>query len=193
MKEKMIKLIALTKVKAILVAMVAIVGAFILQYGGSVQQVVNPPVNKSLGALAGPDIPSPYLNWGGIAQWGLAPKSLIQASSTICSLQSPAATSTLISASVTLNLASSTALEDIDFTQNLTPGATASTSRRFGSDLRIPISQGGTYLASTTDSTLTIFPPNTMLNIDMASILAGNHSGNVPVGFCQARWEQNSY
>lgn len=56
------------------------------------------PAAQQLGALAGPDIPSNYLQWGGVYQYN-ANISTVATSSVFCSIQNPAgATSTIVSA-----------------------------------------------------------------------------------------------
>ncbi len=59
------------------------------------------PAGKSFGALVSPDIASPFLSWGGVRQWAYSPA--LGSSKTVCSVQAPAATSTLIHASVVVN------------------------------------------------------------------------------------------
>lgn len=61
-----------------------------------------------VGALTGPDISSPYLNWGGVKTYQ-ARQSLSTATSTPCNIQSPAATSTLIYTALRVTTSTSTA------------------------------------------------------------------------------------
>ncbi len=177
----------LTKILGILAGMAAVLVVIAGLYNGV--RTVAPDVNNALGALAGPDIASPYLSWGGVRDWATE-NAMNTGTTTVCSIQSPAATSTLSKASFTVSLASTTK-ESFDFSVN-NPGSTASTTKRFGSDLTVQATQGGTYLASTTDSTITIFPPNYRLNIVMKGAYA-NGTGNTPVGVCTANWTQNAY
>lgn len=67
------------------------------------------PPTKSLGALTGPIIPFDYFSFGGVLRFAARTESLVQSTTTICALQSPAATSTLVSGSVQLRVSSSTA------------------------------------------------------------------------------------
>jgi len=61
---------------------------------------VNPDdVEVKFGALSSPMIPSPFLNWGGVSEWRSG-NDLRTATSTLCALQSPAATSTLRTATL---------------------------------------------------------------------------------------------
>ena len=56
----------------------------------------------AFGALAGPDIASPYLKWGDVRTWQAQP-SLQTATSTLCSIATPSATSTLVTAAIILD------------------------------------------------------------------------------------------
>lgn len=62
------------------------------------QKPVQNVVNQTLGAVSSPDIMSPYFSFGGVRHWA-GKMDMRSASSTLCSIQSPAATSTLVSAS----------------------------------------------------------------------------------------------
>mgnify|MGYP001591226636 CR=1 FL=1 len=55
---------------------------------------------QQLGALAGPDIPYPYLSFGGVRQWAGMSESFYSASSTLCVIQAPSATTTLVAATL---------------------------------------------------------------------------------------------
>lgn len=77
----------------------------------SVVAFVHPaPANSpQYGALAGPDIASPYLKWGGVATYN-ASQFMKTATTTLCSMQNPyAATSSLLSFSMQINTPTSTA------------------------------------------------------------------------------------
>src|SRR3990167_5206889 len=65
---------------------------------------------SQLGAVASPDIMSPYFSFGGVRQWAAHTDTLNTASTTICAMQSPAATSTLRLGSVRLTTGSTTAV-----------------------------------------------------------------------------------
>src|SRR3990167_70957 len=70
------------------------------------EQTINTP---PLGALTGPDIPYTYFSFGGVRRFA-GNQSLNQSSTTICSIQSPAATSTLINGSVKITTGTTTTL-----------------------------------------------------------------------------------
>lgn len=52
-----------------------------------------PLPTQQVGAVSSPDISSPYLAWGGVREW--RGSAAFNASSTLCAIQGPAATSTL--------------------------------------------------------------------------------------------------
>ncbi len=63
--------------------------------GGPSQETNEPQA----GSLSGPDISSRYLQWGGVSQWNTGVYTAAT-SSVICSIQAPAATSTITLASL---------------------------------------------------------------------------------------------
>lgn len=84
-----------TTKKAVIGAVVALLVAvgFVVVDKNDSQPVANNGGNVTLGALAGPDIPSPYLSWGALQDW----RSFfdpVASSSAVCSYQATA-TSTL--------------------------------------------------------------------------------------------------
>lgn len=158
--------------------------------------------SPALGALAGPDIPYNWFSFGGVRRFA-ARSGLNQASTTICALQSPAATSTLVSSSVSFTTGTTTAYIG-QFGKSVSPSATTTNLGQF------MINDGGliTALASTSP---TEFPGGTgyagVLNNDWTSTFSPNqylvvkYSGpnntgtaakNAFVGTCNAIWEQNS-
>lgn len=141
------------------------------------------------GALAGPDIPSRYLNWGGVSEYK-AKASLTTATTTPCALQSPSATSTLISAGIQLTVSSSTATI-WDIARSATPYATTTA---FGTAYNVGASKTAFINASTspTSSAPEVFAPNTYLVFGArAGITAGDTAGTgfVPAGVCHATFE----
>lgn len=80
----------------------------IYAYGPSASVVPEPRERgETLGALAGPDINSTYLRWGGVATYRTS-AALNTATTTPCALQSPAATSTLVRAALQINVGTTT-------------------------------------------------------------------------------------
>src|SRR3990167_8239246 len=95
----------------VLVAIVAIVVFGFFQKPAQVivnipEQTVNTP---PLGALTGPDIPYSYFSFGGVRRFA-GSRTLNQASTTICSIQSPVSTSTLVLGSVKITTGTTTAI-----------------------------------------------------------------------------------
>jgi len=144
---------------------------------------VKSQVNK-FGAVASPDIPSPYLQWGGVYVWSQSTTALNTASTTICALQSPAATSTLLLASVKLDVSSTSAS-----TLTLAKATTAfATTTLLAENLSVAANNQATLVSSSTlVSGTRVFGPNNWVVASMSGG-AGTFS---PTGKCQATWIQN--
>src|SRR3990167_1048450 len=97
------------------------------------------------GAIASPDIQSPYLNIGGVRKWYARSDSFIQASTTLCSIESPRATSTLTHASIWVNVGSSSAPTLLSLMKLGTP-TFVSTSTGTQIDYDVVIPAGGNVL-----------------------------------------------
>lgn len=163
-------------------------------------KAVTTVVQEKLGSVASPDIPSPYLNWGGIRMYNTGTK-LTQGTTTVCSIQSPVSTSTLEFAGIQFDFASSSALV-LDIGQGTTPYSTS--SARLSSAYNIAANAFAFIQASTSPGgvgtstfpgspTAMVFPPSTYLNfkfygngtnLDTALSVASL----VPVGRCQAQF-----
>lgn len=140
-----------------------------------------------LGSVSSPDIMSPYFSFGGVYQWGSSAASLIQGSSTVCALQAPAATSTLVGGGVQFTLASTTAVS-LDLAKGTTQYAT---STKIGSTYTVGASAQATIVASTTGSVAgdgTIFAPSQWFVVRFNSLSASSGAGNAPTGNCHAVW-----
>lgn len=151
-----------------------------------------------VGAVASPDIPSPYLTFGGVTRWA-GGESLIQATSTVCAIQAPAATSSLVMATVNFSVAS-TAATTITLAKATT--AFATTTDLGTRDLAAGAQVTFTITATTTtgasvgdiDDTATTFAPNTWFNVGLKGGTQGANSaanlvGLVPTGSCKATWQ----
>jgi len=141
-----------------------------------------------LGALSGPDLPYPYISFGGVRSWAAKTDSLVQASTTICSLQAPAATSTLSTAALRLEVGSTSAMF-IEFAKSTSPAATTT---RIGSTYVVAANAQATIVASSTGSVAgdaTIFAPNTYFYIK-AGFATVPSTPTAPVGTCLAQWTQ---
>lgn len=169
--------------------LIAAVIAVVISVGFGVAFSHQPKTLPKPGSLAGPDIPWPYLQWGGIPEWRNSSSNLIAATTTPCNIQSPASTSTLVMASVRFETSSSSATQ-LYWGKATTMSATT-TNLGYGT---LGANAKGTFLASTTPtatgSTVDpayVFGPSQWLNLGMAGGI-GTFS---PVGQCEAIWLQN--
>ncbi len=136
----------------------------------------------TLGSLAGPDIPSPWLRWGGVTEYA-GSMALAQATTTVCAIQSPAATSTLQAAFVRFDVSSTTA-SVVTIAKATTAFATTTS---IGADYNIAANAQAFINASTTNGVAgasEVFGPNTWLVIGMK----GGTGTFSPTGVCGARW-----
>ena len=153
------------------------------------EQTLNTP---PLGALTGPVIPYTYFSFGGVRKFA-GTQTLNQSSTTICSIQSPAATSTLVSALAKITAGTTTSIQ-LEFGKStLNAATTTSLGKYIFASL-----QKGTISASTTPNGVIngggidadyVFAPSTYLNLKYGGAVIG--SLNVLVGSCNATWEQS--
>lgn len=145
---------------------------------------------QSLGALSGPDIPFDYLGWGGVRTYSQAMDMRV-ATATVCAIQSPAATSTLVNGPVArFELASTSAV-----TLWVAKAATAFASTTVITTYSLGASAQATVMASSSptmtvvDSTF-VFAPNTWLTVGMTgAIKGGSDTGQTGTrGECQAQF-----
>lgn len=143
----------------------------------------------TLGALAGPDIPSPYISFGDVRQFAARTSVLTAATTTVCALQSPAATSTLIAGGINFSV-SSTSASTVTIAKATTAYATTTliNSASVGANAQATILAASTTV-SALEQTNRIFAPNTYLVVGMA----GGVGTFSPSGNCEAVWVQNSY
>lgn len=146
--------------------------------------------DPTFGAVASPDVISPYLTVGGVRHWFGRKDTLTQASSTACAIQSPAATSTLVHGSVRLTLASSSA----SIIQLAKSSQLTGTSTPIGSPLFIAASGQGTLVASSTIADAQagdfVFAPLQWFTVGIAGADSGDPTpeGMAPIGSCNAKW-----
>jgi hypothetical protein len=166
----------------IAVVLAALVGSLT---GGetTIVEKILPGSSNNVGALTGPDIPYPFFGVGGVREHK-ASITLKTATTTVCAIQSPVATSTLKFAGVRFATASTTAS-----TVTLAKAATAyATTTSLGSAV-IAANAQGTVLASTSPTTSlddsVVFAPSQWFVVGMA----GNIGTFSPTGTCQATWE----
>lgn len=138
---------------------------------------------KNFGALAGPDIPSQYLKWGGGAGIRIWPTAypLTTSTTTVCSILSPAATSSL--RSVGVQLTTSTTTSGV-FT--IAKGTHSNASTTLIAQAAITANAPLFLNGSTTADSIISIAPNTYINFSMSGG-AGTFS---PIGTCHATFEE---
>lgn len=174
------------KITTGIVVLIVLVLGLVFPRGHSVVQQV-------VGSVASPDIQSPYFSVGGQRFWASHP-TINQASTTLCAIQSPVATSTLIHAGVSATTGTTTVLaveigkDKVDPTATTTRLSWANTTS--GSKWTI------TYASTTVISSGTITPDqdNVFGPSQWLVFKAGGYAGsaNVLVGQCSAVFVQNS-
>jgi len=146
----------------VLAGVVALLGAYVFTH-----QTAPLPVQTqtNLGALSGPDILSPYLSIGGVRSW-YGSMDLRVGTTSVCAVQAPAATTTLVSATARIDTAAgyATAWE----IGNATTAFATTTSLGL---LGLAASTNGALIATTSVTALKdgIVPPNTWINVRLAT------------------------
>lgn len=123
----------------------------------------------------------PYITIGGVRHNGARISTLNQASTTVCSIQSPSATSTLVFGSFNLRTGTTTAL----FVDLGRSNFFDSTTTVINSTV-VPSGALVTINATSTQSGTLIFAPNQFFNVKYGGSALG--SLNVLVGDCMAEW-----
>lgn len=126
-------------------------------------------------------LPTPEINLGGLRLVGME-KALATGTSTVCAIQSPSATSTLVSAGVRFGLASTSAVS-FDLTNASTQYA--SSTKQIGTHNYIGASYQAMIVASTTDNDATFAPSQWFV---AKFYDANNGVGNASTGRCWATW-----
>lgn len=143
------------------------------------------------GALAGPDIPSPYLRWGDVALFN-AKMALNTATNTPCAIQSPAATSTLLTTTLQITTGTSTATawyvststSAFATTTNLVPPLALGSGKQ-GTFAVASSTAGAVY---TVDNNVTLSPSTWIVwTVAGTAITLGDTTHLL--GTCQARFE----
>ena len=161
-----------------------IVGVLALMKGPSVVQgppgADGKPIEVVAGALSSPDIQSPYLSFGNVRAWGSG-SDFRTGTSTLCAIQSPAATSTLVSATLRMD-SLPYELTDVVIARGTTAFAT-STILAF-KDV-FTTSELGYLVATTTLTTLVdgIVLPNSFINFRYSTTTVVNANFQ-PTGKC---------
>lgn len=138
--------------------------------------------DPDFGSIVGPYSVTPSVNFNGMRIVGKA-QSLATGTSTVCAIISPTSTSTLLSAGVKFDLASTAAVV-VDLAKGTTQYAT---STRIGTIYSMAASAQATIVASSTGSVAgdaTIFGPSTYFVVKYQD--ANNGTGNASTGKCWA-------
>lgn len=152
---------------------------------------VNVPKQSPMLGAASPDFDR-YISIGGNRFWGRNSSSLIQATTTPCSLQSPVSTSTLLTSSFRLtSIATSTGPVVITLAKGATPFATTSAIAY----VTVQANKVGLVVASSTSANAAnlIFAPNEYLVVGVqgsVGVPAGAGTFSLS-GICQATWDEN--
>lgn len=153
-----------------LVGLVALFGGLYV-----LQPHAAPTTTPSFGAVSSPDIPSPYFSFGGVRFDAVHTDAMYQASTTVCSLQSPAATSTLSEGSgVRFTVSSTTASTATVYKASFPTG---NTTFLFADN--IAAGAQSTIVATTTTNNFVI-APNQYINV----IMSGGTGTFSPTGTC---------
>lgn len=148
--------------------------------GTEVVRVTDAP---SVGSVSSPDISSPYFSYGGVVHWGSRTTNLGVATTTVCALRAPSATSTLqLGASGIKLTTSSTTASTLRLSKSNVPYDVSSTFL-FGAN--VGANAQATIVATTSADTFT-FAPNQYLIAQMS----GGTGTFSPSGSCQATWVQ---
>lgn len=145
---------------------------------------------ERLSAVSSPDILSPYFSFGGLRHWAGHRSTMASATTTVCSIQAPAATSTLMLGSANFAIASSSATI-ITFARSTSPSASTTllASSALGASAQGTMIVMATSTALGLDSHL-VFPPNTYFNVSVQAGDIGGMTGLAPTGSCAAEWVQ---
>lgn len=142
------------------------------------------PVTTLPGALTGPDIPSPYLNWGGVRTYNYSMAMTV--ASTTCSFVTPAATSTLTFAAARVDQSSIGAT--LVYAWGKDPTSAYATTTSLGT-ATLTTGARGVILATTTQVTSIddkiVFGPSQNLNFKVGSSTPTTQSGTCYVQFIE--------
>lgn len=138
-------------------------------------------VQVPVGAISGPDISSPYLSINSVQRF-YNRKGLNIATTTVCAIQSPSATSTLALGAIRFETSSTTAS-----TVTLAKANTAYATTTVLTEMGVAANAKATLIASSTTGLANfVFSPSQWFVVGMAGTGAQTYS---PVGICQASFE----
>lgn len=171
----------------ILTICIAGVISFVVAFIARPTNTIVKEVEKRVGALSGPDLPYDYFSFGGVRRYAYK-GNLITGTTTVCSIQSPVATSTLESAAIRFDISSTTASYVY-----IGKGANTNATTTILGQAPLTANQKGTIIATTTPLDALdedkIFAPNQFLNFGMKPTEANSIGTFSPTGVCQATWQ----
>ena len=138
-----------------------------------------------LGAVSNPDLQSQFFSFGGVRQWAFKDGTLTRAASTTCTIQLPAATTTLIFASLDLTTIASTTVAEIGYDRSSAYATTTLIARK-----TITAATKDTLIPTSTPMAMALgnltppgtFAPNSFINFKIGG---GSVAGtNDPAGTC---------
>lgn len=142
------------------------------------------------GAVSSPDILSPYFSYGGVRHWG-GHTNMRQATTTVCSFQSPPATTTISAATASFT-ASASYTTAYEWAWDST--AFSSTTALGATQVFIPANALGVIIASTTSTALAqgdgIIPPSSFINFRLSTTTAGTSATYLPTGACNVLFRE---
>lgn len=155
----------------------------------SVDKVVSEVKEKlKFGSVSGPDIQSPYLSVDGVTTWYVK-QPVRTATSTLCSIKTPAATSTIKHLSANLSTTASYATQ---YLWGMDTAANNATTTSLASIIGAGAGKAMVYQASSTVNDLFTgyyhgtVPPNVYLNLNLSTSTAGASATYAPAGNCVA-------
>lgn len=153
--------------------------AALVGVGFGLSQVPNDGRGITVGALSSPDVASPYFSFGGVRQWA-GSMEMRSGTSTVCSIQSPAATSTLVSATARFDgTPSYTTIWMLGHSTTAYATTTALVASK-----TLASGAKGDMIATTTSLTDTRIAPLTYVNLNLSTTTVG--STFAPTGECKA-------
>lgn len=133
-----------------------------------------------------PDFASAYISWGGINHWTYK-QTMRQASTTLCDIQSPNATTTLSRATVNF-----TGTPSYTTTYELGQSVNAfATTTALVASYGVPAGTTPVFVSTSTVTALVpdgIIPPNTYVNLNISTSSAS--ATFAPTGFCEAEFTE---
>lgn len=166
-----------------------IIGIAVLAVIGALALAFMPKADvATVGALGSPAIMSPWYSVGGVTEWKTM-AALNTATTTVCAIQAPAATSTLVGGGVNFTVSSTTAT-----VVTLAKATTAFATTTLINSAAISANATAAILAASStisalEQTNRTFAPNTYLVFGMQ----GGTGTFSPTGHCSAVFQQLAY